>query len=153
MAPRAGASAGKILLLNGPNLNLLGNRQPEIYGTTTLDEIVARARARAEALGGELAALQSNHEGQLVDWLQSETRDVTGVVINAAGLSHTSIALRDSIAWLSAPCIEVHLSNIYAREPFRHASIIAPVCRGQITGLGWRGYVLAVEALLVGPDA
>lgn len=145
---RQAAGAQRVLVLNGPNLNLLGTRQPEVYGAMTLDEIVERAGEKVQSLGGELVALQSNHEGQLIDWLQSEAPGTVGVVINPGGLSHTSVSLRDAIAGLSVPCIEVHLSNIYAREPFRHTSLIAPVCRGHIAGLGWRGYLLAVEALL-----
>ena len=138
----------RILVLHGPNLNTLGRREPAIYGTTTLEEINARLAARAAELGGEAVTLQSNAEGALIDFLQAEGPSAAGLVLNAGGLSHTSVALRDAVAGMGRPAIEVHLSNIYAREPFRHTSLLAPVCRGQICGLGWRGYVFALEALL-----
>jgi 3-dehydroquinate dehydratase II len=138
----------KILVLHGPNLNMLGQRQPEIYGRTTLAEIDGALRARAEQSGAVLLALQSNHEGALIDFLQAEALDADGIIINPGALTHYGLALRDAIASLQAPVVEVHLSNVYKREPFRHTSVVAPVAAGQIAGLGWRGYLLALEWLL-----
>jgi len=138
----------KILLIHGPNLNMLGRRQPEIYGRTTLAEIDSAVRARAEAAGATLLTIQSNHEGALIDFLQAEGWDAQGIIINPGALTHTSVSLRDAVASTGRPTIEIHLSNIHAREPFRHTSLIAPVCRGQIAGLGWRGYLYAIESLL-----
>lgn len=137
----------RVLCLHGPNLNTLGAREPEIYGRMTLDDIHARLQARAEALGVDLVTFQSNHEGALIDFLQAHASDSLGIIINPGGLTHSSVSLRDAIAGTGKPCVEVHLSNIYGREPFRHTSLLAPVCRGQITGLGWRGYLFALEAL------
>lgn len=138
----------KILVLHGPNLNMLGQRQPEIYGRTTLAEIDGALRARAEQSGAALLAVQSNHEGALIDFLQAEALDADGIIINPGALTHYGLALRDAIASLQAPVVEVHLSNVYKREPFRHTSVVAPVATGQIAGLGWRGYLLALEWLL-----
>jgi len=137
-----------ILALHGPNLNMLGRRQPEIYGSTTLAEIDAALAARAAAAGLRLISFQSNHEGALVDMLQGEGWTAAGIIINPGALTHYGLALRDALAALSAPIIEVHLSNVYKREPFRHSSLVAPVSTGQIAGLGWRGYLLALEWLV-----
>jgi 3-dehydroquinate dehydratase II len=138
----------KILLLNGPNLNMLGRREPEHYGATTLAEIEGALQKRAEASGVMLLSFQSNHEGALIDCLQAEGHDAAGIIINPGALTHYGLALRDALAMLAAPVIEVHLSNVYQREEFRHRSVVAPIARGQITGLGWRGYLLALDWLI-----
>jgi 3-dehydroquinate dehydratase-2 len=138
----------KILVLHGPNLNMLGRRQPEIYGRTTLAEINAALQVRAQQVGAALLMVQSNHEGALIDVLQAEGWDADGIIINPGALTHYGLSLRDALASLSAPIIEVHLSNVYQREPFRHTSVVAPIATGQIAGLGWRGYLLALEWLL-----
>jgi 3-dehydroquinate dehydratase-2 len=138
----------KILFLNGPNLNLLGQREPEVYGRTTLADIEIKVRERAKKLGSEIEFRQSNLEGELVAWIQQAKGTFDVIVLNAAAYTHTSIALRDAIAAVGVPTIEIHLSNVHAREEFRHKSLIAPVCRGQIVGFGVESYVLAVEAAI-----
>lgn len=138
----------KILVVHGPNLNMLGRREPDIYGAMTLAEIDAALHERASAAGVTLLTLQSNHEGVLIDFLQTEGWDAAGVIINPGALTHYGLALRDALAMLKARIVEVHLSNVYRREPFRHTSVVAPVATGQIAGLGWRGYLLALEWLL-----
>ena len=136
----------KILFLNGPNLNLLGTRQPEIYGRDTLASSEASVQERARTLGVSVEFRQTNDEGQLVTWIQQAKGAAHAIALNAAAYTHTSIALRDAIAAVELPVIELHLSNIHAREPFRHHSMIAPVCRGQISGFGALSYILALEA-------
>jgi 3-dehydroquinate dehydratase II len=136
----------KILFLNGPNLNLLGQREPEVYGRATLADIEAAVRERAKQLKAEVDFRQSNVEGELVDWIQQARGKFDVIVINAAAYTHTSVALRDAISAVGVPTIEIHLSNVHAREKFRQKSLIAPVCCGQITGFGSKSYVLAVEA-------
>ncbi|MSQ41810.1 MAG: type II 3-dehydroquinate dehydratase [Dehalococcoidia bacterium] len=138
----------RILVLNGPNLNLLGHRMPAVYGRETLDEIQLLVRGHADRLGVEVKFVQSNHEGALVDAIQQH-RDWDGLIINAAAYTHTSLAIADALEAVQVPAVEVHLSNIYARERFRHRSTIARVCWGQIAGFGYRGYIAALD-LLVG---
>ena len=138
----------RILFLNGPNLNLLGQREPEVYGKTTLAEIEAKVKERAKKLKAEIDFRQSNLEGELVAWIQQAKGKFNVIVLNAAAYTHTSIALRDAIAAVGVPTIEIHLSNVHAREEFRHKSLIAPVCCGQIVGFGLNSYILAVEAAI-----
>ena len=136
----------KVLFLNGPNLNLLGTREPGIYGSLTLGDIEAKVRAEADKLGATVEFKQSNVEGELVTWIQ-EARGVFGsIVLNAAAYTHTSVAIRDAIAATGVPTIEVHLSNVHAREEFRHTSLITPVCRGVICGFGASSYILGLFA-------
>jgi len=141
----------KILVANGPNLNLLGTREPEIYGTETLEGVMESLQKTGLSLGAEVHWFQSNHEGALIDRIQAARDDGTeGLILNPGGLTHTSVSLRDCIAGVNLPTIEVHLSNIHARETFRHRSFIAPVAAGQIAGLGALGYELALRALVHG---
>ncbi len=140
-------SSPRILVLHGPNLNLLGRREPEIYGRTTLDEINRQLTELGAQLGLEVDMFQSNHEGDIVDRIQQAADRCDGVIINAAAFTHTSVAIRDALAALDMPVIEVHLSNIHRREPFRHTSLTAGVVTGQILGLGASGYALALRAL------
>lgn len=142
----------KALFLNGPNLNLLGTRQPEVYGRQTLADIEALVRARATELGVEIDFRQSNHEGELVTWIQEARGQFDAIVLNAAAYTHTSVALRDAISAVSIPTVEIHLSNIHAREEFRHRSLIAPVCRGQISGFGFQSYLLGLQAVVTLKD-
>lgn len=137
----------KILLLNGPNLNLLGQRQPEIYGSETLDDVVSNFTALAGELGFEVEAKQSNHEGMLVDWIQDARKDVAGIVINPAALSHTSVAVLDVLNAFEGPVMEVHISNIHKRERFRHHSYVSGRAEGVIAGLGTDGYEFALRRL------
>ncbi len=140
-------NSSKIYILNGPSLNLLGEREPEIYGRETLDEVKEKCRAAAERSGLEADFRQTNEEGELVSWIQSARLEAAGLIINPAAFSHYSIALHDAIAAVNLPVIEIHISNIYAREEWRAKSVVSPVAKGVIAGLGVHGYVLAIEAM------
>lgn len=141
-------TSGRILVLNGPNLNLLGTREPGIYGNETLETINARLKERAEAAGLSIDFFQSNHEGALVDKIQEARGTADYILLNAGAYTHYSIAIRDAIAAVKIPTIEIHLSNIHKREEFRHTSVLAPVCLGQISGLGAFSYLAALEAVI-----
>jgi 3-dehydroquinate dehydratase-2 len=138
----------KILFLNGPNLNLLGQREPEVYGHMTLADIEGKVRKRASLLKADIDFRQTNSEGELVDWIQQARGKADVIVLNAAAYTHTSIALRDAISAVGVPTIEIHLSNVHAREEFRHKSLIAAVCKGVIAGFGDKSYILALEAAI-----
>lgn len=138
----------KILVIHGPNLDLLGQREVQVYGTTTLEEIDSKLQARAQEAGVELETFQSNHEGEIVDKIGESTGKVQAIIINPAAFTHYSYALRDALASVAVPTIEVHLSNVYAREEFRQESVISPVSIGQVTGFGPDSYYLALEAAL-----
>lgn len=143
----------KILFLNGPNLNLLGTREPEVYGRMTLADIEAKVCERANQLKVTVDFRQSNSEGELVGWIQQAKGTFDVIVINAAAYTHTSVALRDAISAVAMPTIEIHLSNIHAREEFRHKSVIAPVCCGQISGFGIQSYILGLESAIYVNDS
>ena len=138
----------RVLVLHGPNLNLLGSREPEVYGSTTLAEIDTDLSEAAKELGVELEILQSNHEGQLIDRIHEARERVQGILINPGGLTHTSVSLRDALAATDLPVVEVHLSNVFAREDFRQHSFVSGIALGVISGLGPLGYLLGLEALV-----
>ncbi|MGI8549460.1 MAG: type II 3-dehydroquinate dehydratase [Dehalococcoidia bacterium] len=137
----------RVLVLNGPNLNTLGRRQPGVYGNKTLADILVALRDRAGSIDVEVQDFQSNHEGAIIDYLQAEASSADGIIINPGALTHYGLSLRDALEDCGKPVIEVHISNIYRREPHRRHSVIAEVARGQIAGLGWRGYLAALDAL------
>lgn len=137
-----------ILILHGPNLNLLGTREPEVYGSWTLEDVNEALISRGGELGVGVRCFQSNSEGGLIDALHDAREWAAGVVFNPGAYTHTSVALRDAISAIEIPVVEVHLSNVYAREEFRHKSLLAPVCLGKITGFGWRSYLLGLQALV-----
>lgn len=141
------AAVKPVHVLNGPNLNLLGQREPHIYGSTTLADIEKQLAARAKTLGLAVVCRQSNHEGELVDWIHEARQEASGLILNAGAYSHTSIAIHDALAALDMPVVEVHISNVYKRESFRHHSTISSVATGVICGLGTIGYELALEAI------
>ena len=138
----------RILLVNGPNINMLGRRDPTLYGTTTLAEIEAAATARAAELNADVACFQSNHEGAIIDFLQANAPEADGIILNGGALSHYGLSLRDALVDTGLPVVEVHLSNIHARERWRSRSVTAEVAKGSIAGLGWRGYLYAVDYLV-----
>lgn len=137
----------RVLVIHGPNLNLLGEREPEVYGGTTLEEIDDRLRKRGEELGFAVVTFQSNHEGEIVDKIAEARGSADAIIINPGAYTHTSVAIRDALSAVGLPSIEVHLSNIYSREAFRHTSLVAPVVTGQISGFGANSYLLALEAV------
>jgi 3-dehydroquinate dehydratase-2 len=138
----------KILVINGPNLNALGKRDKTVYGNKTMDEIIALLQKEAESLNAEIIVFQSNSEGDLVDYIQEHSNKANGIIINPGALTHYGLSLRDALVDAGLPVIEVHLSNIYARENWRANSVISPVTKGQVTGLGWRGYIAALRTLI-----
>ena len=138
----------RILVIHGPNLNLLGEREPGIYGTENLEQVNGAILARAKELGAQCEVFQSNHEGDIIDRLHEARREFDGVVLNAGAYTHYSYAIRDAIAAIRIPCVEVHLSNVHAREAFRHTSVIAPACLGVVCGFGGDSYLLALEGLV-----
>jgi len=138
----------KILIINGPNLNMLGTRQPEIYGSDTLDDIQERCEAVAESIGLEVEFKQSNSEGEIIDLIHKAKTDYAGLIINAAGYTHTSVAIFDALLLLEIPVVEVHISNIYKREDFRHKSLVSPAATGIICGFGVKGYELALKSFI-----
>jgi 3-dehydroquinate dehydratase-2 len=138
----------RILLINGPNLNMLGTREPEVYGHDTLEDIVTRVESMARELGAEVTALQSNHEGAIVDFIQENQASADGIVINPGAFGHYSYAIRDAISGSNLPAVEVHISNVHARERFRERMVLSGVCKGVVTGFGWRGYLYALDLLV-----
>jgi 3-dehydroquinate dehydratase II len=138
----------RILVIHGPNLNILGKRNKAIYGEKTLDEINELVEQQATEIDTEVAVIQANSEGDLVDFIQKESSGADGIIINAGALTHYGLSLRDALLDTNLPVVEVHLSNIYAREEFRQRSVIAPIAKGQVTGLGWRGYIAALRTLV-----
>ena len=147
-ADRSNSLDLRILVVHGPNLNLLGKREPEIYGTQTLAEIDADLEVAAKSLGAEITCFQSNHEGELIDRIQDSMGHAAGILINPGGFTHSSVALRDALVGAGLPIVEVHLSNVYAREAFRQISFVSPIALGVISGLGARGYRFGLEALV-----
>ncbi|MFI6171137.1 type II 3-dehydroquinate dehydratase [Nocardia sp. NPDC051052] len=141
------SAPGPILVLNGPNLNMLGTRQPEVYGSATLDDVIELCRQTAQRFGREVAAFQSNSEGALIDRIHAARGTESGIVINPGGLTHTSVALRDALVIPELPIVEVHISNVHAREEFRHHSYISPIATAVIAGMGIQGYAAAIEFL------
>ena len=137
----------KILVIHGPNLNMLGTREPDIYGHQTLEEINTALKAQADSLGFQIETFQSNHEGDIVDKIQQAHDSFDGIIINPAAYTHTSIAIRDALSLLNVPVVEIHISNIYRREPFRHTSMMSAIVTAQISGFGPHGYMLALEGL------
>ncbi len=138
----------RILLINGPNLNLLGTRNPEVYGSMTLQDIVDRVTQRGEQLGAEIVPFQSNSEGAIIDFIQASAPGADGVLINAGAFTHYSLAIRDAFEAVQKPFVEVHISNVHAREEFRHHSVLADIAVAQVAGLGWRGYIAALDSLV-----
>ena len=137
----------KILIIHGPNLNLLGEREPEIYGNDTMDSVNAEIAKEAQGLGLSCDFFQSNHEGEIIDKIHSVRKTHSGIIVNPGAYTHYSYAIRDAIAAITIPCIEVHLSNVYSRDEFRSKSVIAPVCKGQIAGFGKQSYILALKGI------